>query len=201
MKNKIWTLLAASAICVAGSQFALAAFAEDGAQPAAPDGAAAQPTDAEKKLLEAEMKLLEVGKVAPDFTLPLIGGGDVTLGNLLKFNKAVIVSFWGIESENGGPQMVKLQKLHEELESKGVATVAVNPIEDASDVERFVRQKKIGYQVCVDGKETNRAVTHVFKAKTLPVFYVLDPAGKVLWRGIGFKEPALRETLAKAGVK
>lgn len=194
MNKRMWTILAASSLLLAGVQGARLAAAQD-------NPPATQDAEAEKKRLEAESKLLEVGKVAPDFTLPLIGGGDVTLGNLLKFNKAVIVVFWGVEAENGGPDLPKLQKVHQELEAKGVTTVAVNPVEDAPEVGRFARRRMLGFQVCVDGKETNRAVTHVYKAKTLPTYYLLDPAGKVLWRGIGYQEPALREALAKAGVK
>lgn len=195
MRNKTWTILAASSLLLAGVQSVRLAYAQDAA------AAQAEDAEAEKKRLEAEKKLLEVGKVAPDFTLPLVGGGEATLGNLLKTHKAVIVVFWGAEAENGGRDLPKLQKLHEELEPKGVTTVGVNPVEDMSDTERFVRRRMLGFQVCIDGKETNRAVTHVYKAKTLPTYYLLDPAAKVLWRGIGYQEAALREAVAKAGIK
>lgn len=149
----------------------------------------------------AEKRLLEVGRVAPDFTLPLVSGGEVGLANVLKFGKAVLIGFWAIKPESGGTDMPRLQKLQDEFESKGLSTIAINPVDSAAEVRRFAEETKLQFQVAVDGKETNRAVTNVYRARTLPAYYLLDTSGKVLWRGIGLKEPALREALAKAGVK
>jgi peroxiredoxin len=155
----------------------------------------------EKREKEAEARLLEIGKVAPDFTLPLLGGGEVALANLQKFGKAVLVVFWSAKPERGGSTMPKLQKLHEQFEAKGLSTVAINPAEDAGDVTKFVEAGKLTVPVALDGKETNRAVTGVYRARNLPTLYLLDPDGKVLWRAVRLKEEPLREALAKAGVK
>jgi peroxiredoxin len=149
----------------------------------------------------AEGRLLELGKVAPDFTLPMLGGGEVTLANLQKGGKAVLVVFWGMEPRSGGEAMPKLQKVHEKLESKGLMTVTINPEDDVRDVKDFVESSKLHYTVAIDGKETNRAVTGVYKARMLPTYYLLDPDGKVLWRSVGYREAALVEAVAKAGIK
>jgi peroxiredoxin len=154
----------------------------------------------EAKPDEAEGKLLAVGVVAPDFTLPLVGGGDVTLAQTLKGIKAALVVFWGIEDEGGGADLPKLKKLHEQLEAKGLALILVNPVDDLSDVRRIARKADVELQVAIDGKETNRAVTHVYKAKKLPTYYLLDPHGKVVFRSIGLKEGPLAEALNKAGI-
>jgi peroxiredoxin len=163
--------------------------------------AGAARTDDSPDRPDPEAKLLEIGKVAPDFTLPLIGGGEVTLGQVLKFQKAVIVGFFSTEAERGGEALPKLQKLHAQLEEKGLATIAVNPVEEKREIEDFVKAEKLTFQVAIDGQETNRAVTHVYHARSLPTFYVLDPAGKVLYRSVGLKEEPLRDALAKAGLK
>lgn len=183
MKTRLLTL-AAAALLVAGPALTHRAFAQE--KPAE--------TDAEKKLLE-------VGKVAPDFTLPLINGGDITLGNVLPFQKAVIVTFFSLEPERGGTAISKLQQIHKELHEKGLATIAINPVEPKDEVQDFAKNEKLDLQICIDGKETNRAVTSVYKARTLPTLYVLDPKGKVLYRSIGLKEAPLRAALTAAGVK
>lgn len=165
-------------------------------------GFAADPAPEQPKSeSSAETRLLEIGKLAPDFTLPLANGGEVTLGNLLKFGKAVLVGFWAIKPESGGSDMAKLQKLHEQLESKGLSTVAINPVDEAPAVSKFIEAGGLQFLVALDGKETNRAVTGRYRARTLPVFYLLDPEGKVLWRSAGLKETTLREALDKAGVR
>lgn len=183
MRLRVAPVLAAALVLMAA---ALTARAQDAPKPAES---------------EAEKKLLEVGKVAPDFTLPLVNGGDITLGNVLPFQKAVIVTFFSVEPERGGEAMPKLQKLHSDLEGKGLATIAINPVEPKDEIQDFVKDEKLTLQVAIDGKETNRAVTGVYKARTLPTLYVLDPKGTVLYRSIGLKEAPLREALAAAGVK
>jgi peroxiredoxin len=156
----------------------------------------------EDKDAEAEKKLLEVGKVAPDFTLPLVGGGEVTLSNVLKFGKGALVGFWGTDEAAGGPDLEKLQKLHNELESKGLNTILINPADEARDIKDFLKENKIDLlQMAIDGKETNRAVTGVWKARKLPTYYLVDTSAKVLYRSIGLKEAPLREALEKAGIK
>jgi hypothetical protein len=132
---RLAALFAAAVLLVAGTPAALRAQAND--------AAAAQQdppqTEAQKR---AEERLIEVGKHTPDFTLPMVGGGEVTLNDLLKGNKAVLVMFWGIEPENGGDKMAKLQKLHEKLESKGLVTVTVNPVDSLSDVKEFAEMHR-----------------------------------------------------------
>jgi hypothetical protein len=70
-----------------------------------------------------------------------------------------------------------------------------------ADVKDFMKDNKIELQMAIDGKETNRAVTGVYKARKLPTYYLIDPNSKVLWRAIGLKEAPLREALEKAGIK
>lgn len=185
--------IAAAGLLVAGAPAPLRA------QAANAEAAQDAPQTEEQK--RAESRLIDVGKETPDFTLPLVGGGEVTLFNLLRGSKAVLVGFWGIEPQHGGEHMERLQKLHEKLESKGVVTVTINPVDDLATVKEFADTKKLHYLVTIDGKETNRAVTNVYKAKVYPTFYLLDPNGKVTWRSVGYREQALLQALEKMGVK
>jgi peroxiredoxin len=185
MTRRTWSLLAAMLVLCAGVA-----------------SAAAIENDKEKERKEAEAKLLPLGQVAPDFTLPLATGGEVTLANLLKFGKAVLVGFWTMEPEAGGEALPKLQKLHEKWESKGLSTICINPEDKADKVKRFVEAEKLHFMVAIDGKETNSAVTDVYRAaEMLPVFYLLNTEGKVLWRAIGLDEKSLTGALEKAGLK
>ncbi len=184
--------------CVAGIALAivgLGAWPADAAEQAAPD---------EARLKQAEARLLEIGKVSPDFTLPVVTGGEVTLANSLQFGKAVLVCFFSLDEAEGGAELTRLQKLHDELESKGLSTIAVNPVDEAPAIKAEVEKRKLQFIVTIDGKETNRAVTHVYRAKQLPTYYLLDKDSKVLWRAVtltGGREAALREAIAKAGIR
>jgi len=158
----------------------------------------AEPTEAEKR---AEARLHELGKVTPDFTLPLVGGGEVTLFNLLKGSKAVMVVFWGIEPQYGGDAIPKLYKLHRKLEERGLSTVVINPQDSLPEVKEFMEAQKIDFLVAIDGKETNRAVTGVYRARSLPAYYLLDRDSKVVWKGVVYREAPIVAALEKLGVK
>jgi peroxiredoxin len=149
----------------------------------------------------AEARLLPVGKEAPDFTLPGLDGGEIALTNLQKLGKAILLIFWTTEPKRGADELPKLQKLHDELGPKGLAIVAINPEDSKSDIKDLVEEKKLTLPIALDGKETNSAVTGVYRARKLPTLYVLDKDSKVQWRSIGLKEASLRETLTKLGVK
>ena len=51
------------------------------------------------------------------------------------------------------------------------------------------------------GEGENYQVGKAYGVQAYPTNYLVGPDGKVLWRGVGFDEDALRAALAKAGVK
>lgn len=42
-------------------------------------------------------------------------------------------------------------------------------------------------------------VSDQYRVQALPTNYLVDSTGKVIWRGVGFKESDLRAALKKAG--
>ena len=51
------------------------------------------------------------------------------------------------------------------------------------------------------GKGADYALGKAYGVKAYPTNYLVDPDGKIVWRGVGFDEPALRAALAKIGLK
>jgi peroxiredoxin len=200
MQGMGWSWIAAAALCLPAAQTSAGAGGAPAAAEQAEVDEQAREREAQRRR-EAERRLLEVGATAADFTLPLADGGSVTLGSFFTTSKAILVVFSGIGKEQGGPNLPKLQKLHDQFSSKGLTTIVINPVDETSDVRRFIMREKLQLLVAVDGKETNRAVTGVYRARQMPVYYLLDPESKVLWRAAGWDETELRAALAKRGVE
>ncbi len=151
---------------------------------------------------EEEKELLPIGKEAPDFSLPLAGGGEVSLANTLKVSKLVVVVFWSAKSADSRTLFKTLQKLYDDYQDKGFDIIAVDPADLAPAVQKYMSDGQFTFKAAVDGKETNHAVAGVFHVHgRYPTTYLLDPSGKVLWRATGLEDAGLKAALAKAGLK
>ena len=151
---------------------------------------------------DEERRLLPVGKVAPDFSLPQVGGGELSLANTLKTSKWVLVSFWSAKSEPSKTALKTLQKLFDDYGDKGLDILAVNPAETAPAVQKFLSDNQYSFKAAIDGNETNHAITGAYHAyNRYPTTYLLDSGGKILWRATGFDEAELKGALTKAGLK
>ena len=51
------------------------------------------------------------------------------------------------------------------------------------------------------GSGEKYAVGSAYGVQAYPTNYLIGPDGKVLWRGVGFNEEAIRKALADAGVR
>jgi thiol-disulfide isomerase/thioredoxin len=95
-----------------------------------------------------------------------------------------------------------LQKLYDELKSKGFEIVAVNYQANDSDqtIAKYVRDNKFSFRI-VKGGSGDYAVGKTYGVQAYPTNYLLDANGKIVWRGVGFNESALRAAIDKLGFK
>ena len=74
--------------------------------------------------MQGQIASPRVGFAAPDFTLELLGGGQVTLSELR--GKAVVVNLWASWCPPCRAEMPALQSFYEENRARGLEVVAVN---------------------------------------------------------------------------
>jgi len=82
--------------------------------------------------------------------------------------------------------------------------IAVNGFDKDDVINKYVAEKKFTFQVGAADKKEGGATYDVgmrYGVSAYPTNYVVDASGKVIWRGIGFNEGAVRKALADAGVK
>jgi len=153
---------------------------------------------------ESEDTLLDVGTKAPDFRLLKPGGGEISLLETLKGKKAVLVNFWFLACEPCREEFPRLQKLHEEWTGRGLAVIAINSGGRAKEVETYLSSNRFTFPVAL-GRDTEAGGgTPVFTAYGVgawPTNYLIDGAGVVRWRGVGFDEAAIRKALDELGFR
>jgi thioredoxin-related protein len=94
--------------------------------------------------------------------------------------------------------------MYEELKDKGMGLVAVNGFDSDAVINKYIEEKKFTFQVGMADKKEGGATYDValkYGVSAYPTNYLVDSSGKVIWRGIGFNEEAIRKALTEAGVK
>ncbi len=147
----------------------------------------------------ANPDLLAVGSDAPGFTLETPQGQKVSLSQYR--GKVALLEFFATWCPHCNAEAPHLRKLYASL-SKGVyAFVSINADgETAPSVFAFHRYYGLQYPALVDpgstpgsfnGQGSPGPVTTAYRVEAYPTFYVIDPLGKIAWRGDGEQPDAL----------
>jgi thiol-disulfide isomerase/thioredoxin len=91
--------------------------------------------------------------------------------------------------------------MYDELKAKGFEIVAVNANDTVETVNKYVEEKKFSFKIVMGGRGQDYMLGKAYGVQAYPTNYLVDADGKIIWRGVGFDEDALRAALAKAGVQ
>jgi peroxiredoxin len=118
-----------------------------------------------------------VGTAAPDFSLPVLHGGDPDNRVLLSAlrGKVVLLDFWASWCQPCSEQSRILSRLAPGYKDKDVVFVGVNTADDAAQAAAFAQTHALPYTTVLDDGNTAQA----YGASSLPTIVVIDPAGKV----------------------
>lgn len=117
-----------------------------------------------------------VGFAAPDFTLDLLDGGELTLSDLR--GKAVVVNLWASWCPPCRAEMPALQRIYEANRERGLEIVAVNTTfqDSEADAAEFVQEFGLTFPVVLDRLgEASRA----YQLRALPTTFFIDSSGVI----------------------
>jgi peroxiredoxin len=131
----------------------------------------------------------EVGRVAPDFTQPVLGGGRVRLGEY-RGKKAVLINFWAtwcVPCREELPSLERLsRRMRDTLQVLGVSLDTVG----AARVRAFARELGLTFPVLHD---PDLATARLYRVRGLPASFIVDRAGVIRHRELGYRDWADRE--------
>jgi cytochrome c biogenesis protein CcmG/thiol:disulfide interchange protein DsbE len=136
-----------------------------------------------------------IGKKAPDFGAEDAGGEQFQLRTLL--GSLVVLDFWASWCKPCQEELTAIQKLHDELASKGVVFLGIND-ESSETIRAFVKEKGYSFPMLLD---TEQAVHQLYGVRWAPTTVVINRKGKIadLYIGAG-GEAQLRQALKSAGL-
>jgi peroxiredoxin len=155
-------------------------------------------------LLALFLLLPAIAHAVEPFTLPDAAGKPVS-PLAAKEQKALIVVFIGTECPINNAYMPRLAELQRTYAAKGVGLVAINSNQQDSPkaIAEHARKYELPFPVL---KDTGNVVADQFGAKRVPEAFLVDAAGKILYRGriddqygIGIRRPGpTRKDLVEA---
>jgi peroxiredoxin len=136
---------------------------------------------------------LEVGTAAPAVDVQTLDGATVNLGKYIG-KTPIIMEFWAIwcpVCKELEPSLLALTKKYPKVQFIGIA-VSVNQKPD--QVKKFVEAHKLPGEQFFD---TKGLASGAYDAAATSYVLVIDKSGKVVYGGVGGKQPKLEEAIRK----
>ena len=121
-----------------------------------------------------------VGKLAPPFSLPVLGGGppiDLTS----QLGHVVVVEFWATWCKPCAITTPHLDGLFTKLGARGLRVIGISD-EDPAEVSEFLADHKVSYMLALDRHDVANGA---YLIQGLPTIFVIDRAGLVQFAAVG----------------
>lgn len=121
------------------------------------------------------------GDIAPDFTMPLLDGGEDSLYN--HRGEVVLVNIWATWCGPCREEMPFMENFYKRMEGKPFEILAVSQDRKGEEeVRPFVNEFGITFPVMLD---PDKDVGGLYKSDKFPESYIIDKNGKVVERVVG----------------
>lgn len=119
----------------------------------------------------------------PDFSLQDMDGNT---HNLSRYKgKPVIVNFWATWCPSCRKEMPSMNRAWDKIRHEGIELIAINVADDRESVESFIKMTGVEFPVLLD---TESKTAEAWPVRGLPMTFVVDPEGKLVFRAIGSRE-------------
>jgi peroxiredoxin len=143
--------------------------------------------------------MIQIGQTAPAFDLPGLDGRTVSLAELLKDRRALLVTFWFTDSAESRLEYRRWLRHYEKWKGQGLEVAAISSGSEADEVRRFVEAEKLPFRVLLEGEDAPVSVR--YGVQLYPTTYLLDGSGKVVASFAGPDEAGLRTALRALGIQ
>jgi len=130
--------------------------------------------------------ILPLQTTAPDWKLPLVQGDSLSLSSLN--GKYVLLDFWFIGCGACVQSIPSLNELQDKYGPNKFEVIGVNfSSKDHEAIQKCCTDEEMKYRNVWMGD----LITNAYKIKAAPIFYLIDPEGKIIYAKIGHDEKAL----------
>ena len=157
--------------------------------------AKAEPAAEQQKRAEDDVEattLINVGDMAPDFTVTMLDGREYTLSELR--GNVVMICFWATWCPPCRQELAHLQEgVIDHFAGEKFVVLPISRGEQREVVEKFITD--MGYTFGV-GLDSDRAIYDLYASNYIPRTFIVNKQGKVVYRNAGYDETIAQEVNA-----
>ena len=136
---------------------------------------------------------INIGEIAPDFTLLDLDGNEIGLSRFR--GKVVFVNFWATWCPLCRAEMPDIESLYQEYKGKGLVVIGIDIMESEATVRQFVQQGGYNWIFVLD---STGAVTANYDIRAIPTSFFIDREGVIQAVNIGaMTRQGMEATLAE----
>jgi peroxiredoxin len=116
------------------------------------------------------------GFTAPDFTLELLEGGEITLSDLR--GNPVIINFWATWCGPCREEMPAIEKVYRDYKDLGLVVIGLNLTSQDTEqaVTAFIQEFDLTFPIALD---RNASASYKYQLKGLPTTYFINSQGVI----------------------
>jgi len=119
---------------------------------------------------------------APDFTLPVRGGGELQLSELR--GQVVLVNFWATWCGPCRKEMPLLDELYRKYQGLGFTLLGVNVEADGRLADGFLAETPVSFPILLDAESR---VSSLYEVSAMPSTVIVDRQGNVRLVHFGYQ--------------
>ena len=123
---------------------------------------------------------VDIGERAPDFTLPALTQGPLSLHDFQR--RVVVLNFWATWCPPCVDETPSLEKFAEQMRLQGVTVLGVSVDQDVAALQTFVAQQHLSFPIL---RDPDQSVANHYGTFKFPETYIIDQEGKVAEKLIG----------------
>lgn len=134
----------------------------------------------------ARMEKVQVGSIAPDFTLPDVDGNPVSLSSFR--GKYVLVDFWAAWCPDCRKENPNIVAAWDKYKDKNFAVLGVSLDRTRDQWLAAIEKDKLTWTQVSDLKYWNSEAAVLYCIRWIPMSYLIDPEGKIVAVGLEGEE-------------
>jgi peroxiredoxin len=150
----------------------------------------AEPVETEKSIEDevAATTLIHAGDMAPDFTVEMLDGSNVTLSALQ--GKPTLLIFWATWCPPCREELAHLQEGVIDVYGDAITVLPLSRGEKREVVEEYIAQMGYTFPVGLDEEQT---IYKQYASNYIPRCFVIGRDGVVVYSGVGYDEAVAAE--------